>query len=198
MRSKRVLVSAVGVAAAITVWVVAAQQPAAAPSAEETAVRAAAQDFAKAFAAGDAKAFAGLWTENAEYIDEDNPPVRGKAAIEKAYADFFAKRKEVSVDHKTDSVRILGKDAAVEEGTFTVKLRTARRMRADTPHSLFAKMANGWSPCFASGPTKTRTAQTCRTWPGWLVCGRRTAPSTPPAPPTNGPTTKPSSAANMR
>jgi uncharacterized protein (TIGR02246 family) len=84
------------------------------------AVRAASQNLARTFEKGDAKAFAALWTEEGEYMDEDNPPVRGRAALEKAYAEFFAKRAEMKVESKTNAVRFLGKDLALEEGTFTV------------------------------------------------------------------------------
>ncbi len=106
-------------------YIVAQNKPA--PSAEtsarpadEKAIREAAQGLARAFEKGDAKALAAFWTEEGEYIDEGGTPVRGRAALEKAYADFFAKRKELKVETKTDTIRFLGTDTALEEGTFTV------------------------------------------------------------------------------
>jgi uncharacterized protein (TIGR02246 family) len=106
-----------------------AQIPSAAPAAaaapprpaDEKAIRDASQGLARAFAKGDAKAMAAFWTDEGEYLDEGEEPVRGRAALEKAYANFFAKRKQLKVETKTDAVRFLGKDTAVEEGTFTVQ-----------------------------------------------------------------------------
>jgi uncharacterized protein (TIGR02246 family) len=93
--------------------------------ADEKAIREAAQGLARAFEKGDAKAMAAFWTEEGEYVDESGTPVRGRAALEKAYLDFFAKRPELKVESKTDSIRFIGKDAAVEEGTFTVHAKSS-------------------------------------------------------------------------
>src|SRR5262245_36794941 len=75
----------------------AAKDAAAAPArtADEQAIKAASQAFAKAFETGDDKSVAALLTEGAEYIDEDGEPVRGRDALAKAYAELFAKRKEI-------------------------------------------------------------------------------------------------------
>jgi uncharacterized protein (TIGR02246 family) len=123
----------------LTGWIMAQEQPgakaarapASAPAAniaparpaDEQAIKASSQAFAKAFESGDARAVAALFTDEAEYIDEDAEPVRGKAALARAYEDFFAKRKEVRAESKTDAVRFLGTDTAVEEGTFTVNAK---------------------------------------------------------------------------
>src|SRR5262245_5565886 len=87
---------------------------------DEQAIKAASQAFAKAFETGDDKAVAALLTEGAEYIDDEGAPVRGREALANAYADLFAKRKELKAEAKTDAIRFLGTDTAIEEGTFTV------------------------------------------------------------------------------
>jgi uncharacterized protein (TIGR02246 family) len=91
--------------------------------ADEQAVRAAAQSFAKAFESGDSAAVAALFTETGEYHDDDGTVLRGRAALTKAYADFFGKRAELKTESKSDAVRFLGQDTAVEEGTFTVRAK---------------------------------------------------------------------------
>jgi uncharacterized protein (TIGR02246 family) len=96
-------------------------QPASDRKADEAAVRQAAEAFAKVFASGDAKAVAAAWTEAGEYIPDDGAPIRGRAALEKAYADFIAKRPKVATETKVESVRFLAQDTAVAEGTFTVR-----------------------------------------------------------------------------
>jgi uncharacterized protein (TIGR02246 family) len=89
-------------------------------SADEKAIREAAQGLARAFEKGDAKAMAAFWTEEGEYVDESGVPIRGRAALEKAYTEFFANRKELKVEAKTDAIQFVSKDTAIEEGTFTV------------------------------------------------------------------------------
>jgi uncharacterized protein (TIGR02246 family) len=100
-----------------------AEQPAAARPADEQAIRAAAQAFAKAFEKGDAAAVAALFTDAGEFYDDSGKAIRGRAALTKAYADFFAKRAELKTESKTDAIRFLGQDTAIEEGTFTVRAK---------------------------------------------------------------------------
>jgi uncharacterized protein (TIGR02246 family) len=47
------------------------------------------QAYAKAFAAGDAKALAALWKNDGEIVDEEGMRIVGRAAIEEMYAEFF-------------------------------------------------------------------------------------------------------------
>jgi uncharacterized protein (TIGR02246 family) len=129
MSRTTIAVAAVGFLAAAG-WIFAQQAPAPPGSpaqrpADEAAIREASQALARAFEKGDAKAVAAFWTEEGEYVDEGDKAVRGRAALEKAYADFFANRPELKVESKTDSVRFLSKDTAVEEGTFTVRAKDA-------------------------------------------------------------------------
>jgi uncharacterized protein (TIGR02246 family) len=147
MRLVRTVVASALLAGGVLAAVYAAQdkpaQPAAEPTPDEAAVRATAQALVKAFAAGDAKAVAAFWTEQGEYVDADGPPVRGRASLEKAYTDFFAKRQPITIEGKTDSVRFLGKDTAVEEGTFTVRAKDAP---ADTSRysTLYVRQDGKW------------------------------------------------------
>jgi uncharacterized protein (TIGR02246 family) len=123
MRRTSVLVAAAGLLAAAGLII--AQDKAAPPAgparpADEQAIKQASQAFAKAFETGDANAVTALFTEQAEYMDEGGVPVRGRAALAKAYADFFANRQAVKAEAKTDAIRFLGQDTAVEDGTFIV------------------------------------------------------------------------------
>jgi uncharacterized protein (TIGR02246 family) len=92
---------------------------------DEKAIRDASRALARSFEKGDAKEVASFWTSEGEYVDEDSKPVHGREALEKAYTGFFAKRPELKVESKTDSIRFLGTDSAVEEGTFTVRVKDA-------------------------------------------------------------------------
>ncbi len=81
------------------------------------------QSFTAAFEKGDAKALAAHWTENGEYVADDGTTIRGRAAIEKAYAGILAKRKgPAKVQIEVDSIRFPSKDTAIEEGHFKVSV----------------------------------------------------------------------------
>jgi uncharacterized protein (TIGR02246 family) len=83
---------------------------------DEAAVRKATADFIKLVEKGDAKAVAAAWTEEGEYINEDGTTLRGRAAIEAAYAKMFAKKKKAEVKFTIESIRFPSKDTAIEEG----------------------------------------------------------------------------------
>jgi uncharacterized protein (TIGR02246 family) len=84
------------------------------------AVRKSADAFTKAFNAGDAKAVASFWTPDGEYTSPDGETLRGRAAIEKAYTEFFKTSPKAKVDVNIESIRMLGKYTALEEGTLTL------------------------------------------------------------------------------
>ena len=81
------------------------------------AIHASSSAFAKAFNAGNAKAVAALWTADGDYVDEDGNAFRGRDAIEKAYAKFFANNPGVSIRVNIDAIRLINKDTAIEDGT---------------------------------------------------------------------------------
>src|ERR1051325_4683460 len=59
---------------------------------DTNAIRKAGQSFLKAYLSGDAKAVAAHWTENGEYFADDGTVLRGRAEIEKSYAELFTQR----------------------------------------------------------------------------------------------------------
>jgi uncharacterized protein (TIGR02246 family) len=83
---------------------------------DEAAVRKATADFIKVVEKGDAKAVAAAWTKDGEYIGEDGTTIRGRAAIEAAYAKAFARNKNLKIEITVESIRFLSKDTAIEEG----------------------------------------------------------------------------------
>src|SRR5262249_43875251 len=83
---------------------------------DEAAIRKASAGFLKVVEKGDAKAVAESWTEDGEYIGDDGTTIRGRAAIEAAYAKAFAKKKNPKVEITIETIRFLSKDTAIEEG----------------------------------------------------------------------------------
>ncbi|HEY8503396.1 MAG TPA: SgcJ/EcaC family oxidoreductase, partial [Gemmataceae bacterium] len=90
-------------------------------AADRAAIRKGVDSFIKAFESGDAKAVASHWTAQGEYIGEDGTTLRGRDAIEKAYADLFARDKGLRVEVEVLSLRFPSRDSAVEEGLLWVR-----------------------------------------------------------------------------
>ena len=114
-------------------------------TADREAVRAAVKDFIKVFEKGDAKALAALWTEEGEYVADDGATLRGRAAIEDGYAQFFKKNPDVKLDLTIESIRFVSHDSAVVEGS----ARSYKGGKAEEPTSsrisaLYARENGQW------------------------------------------------------
>jgi uncharacterized protein (TIGR02246 family) len=89
-------------------------------AAAEQAIRASAEQFVAAFNRGDAKALAALWTADGDYVDDAGELTTGRAAIEAKYAAYFAAEPDAKIEISVDAVRLVGADAAIEDGTAAV------------------------------------------------------------------------------
>ncbi len=77
--------------------------------------------FTKAFNSGNAAAAAATYTEDALVVDEENARTEGRAAIRDQLAASFAEDPGRTIVIKTEALRFLGADSALEEGTATVQ-----------------------------------------------------------------------------
>jgi uncharacterized protein (TIGR02246 family) len=99
----------------------AVQQPAAEDrQADRDGIKAALTGLAKAFENGDAAAATALMTSGAEIIPDDAPPLRGREAIRKAYADHFAKHPKCKITAEPHELRFTSRDTAIYEGRLTI------------------------------------------------------------------------------
>lgn len=88
------------------------------PSPEIAGLQQAAADFVLAYNAKDAAAIAALFTENGEMADlRAADTTTGRVDIQLRYAEIFAAAETPSVAIEVDSVRFVGKDLAIEDGT---------------------------------------------------------------------------------
>lgn len=89
-------------------------------SAEESpdaaAIRAQSVAFVEAFNKKDSKAVVEFWTPEGEYIDEDGIILKGRKEIEERYQEFFKEKSDAKLRLEIDSIRVLGANAAIEEG----------------------------------------------------------------------------------
>ncbi len=74
------------------------------------------QRYIAAFNQGDAKALAEFWTATGEYVGSDGERFEGRDAIEKQYATFFAANSGAQLHIKTDSIRLVDADTAIQDG----------------------------------------------------------------------------------
>jgi uncharacterized protein (TIGR02246 family) len=77
-------------------------------------------EFTRAFNAGDAKALAPLFTDNARIVTMSDRSIEGREAIESLFATAFQENPGQTIEVKPESLRFLGPEAAIEEGTTTI------------------------------------------------------------------------------
>jgi uncharacterized protein (TIGR02246 family) len=96
--------------------------PAAAPAREddERAIKALLDAFIKAFDAGDADAAAATYTETAIVVEDRGEKVEGRAAIRGLYAGSFADNPGSKIAIRSDLLRFLGAETAIEQGRTTI------------------------------------------------------------------------------
>lgn len=83
---------------------------------DRDAIEQSSRSFATAFNAGNAKAVAEAWTENGEYYEDSGVILRGRDAIEKAYAALFKDRSKGRIEFNIQSIRFPSQNSAIEEG----------------------------------------------------------------------------------
>ncbi|HKD36204.1 MAG TPA: SgcJ/EcaC family oxidoreductase [Pirellulales bacterium] len=88
---------------------------------DEKAIRASADEFVKAFNAGDPKTIGAEWSPDAEYTDELGVAHHGRASIEDYYSKLFKEHKGGTIAVKIESIRFLGPNVAIEKGIATDK-----------------------------------------------------------------------------
>jgi uncharacterized protein (TIGR02246 family) len=85
-------------------------------------LKASAAAFEKAFNAGDAKAIAAQFTENAEAVDDEGNILESRAAIEARFAELFKDAPKARIVVELTSLRQLSPEVAVEDGYSTTTL----------------------------------------------------------------------------
>ena len=80
------------------------------------------REMIQAFDQRDAAAIAAHWTEEGEFIRNDGEPIRGRAEIQKGYAEFFKTLKgKPKLEIQSDAVRFPSADTAVTEVTLRLR-----------------------------------------------------------------------------
>ncbi len=88
-------------------------------TAEESAIRAAAQEYVAAIARGDAAAALGYWTPEGDIIDESGRRTSARKRIEQDAANAAAADESTTpVELPETALRFLGPDTAIEDGVY--------------------------------------------------------------------------------
>ena len=87
---------------------------------DEQALRALVAEFTRAFNAGEVKAVAALFSSDARMVTLTGRDLNGRAAIEQLFASSFEEYPGQTIEVKTENLRLLGADSAIEEGTATI------------------------------------------------------------------------------
>jgi uncharacterized protein (TIGR02246 family) len=91
-----------------------------ADSKEGDAIQKQGEAFIEAFHKGDARGVAAFWAEDGDYTDLAGRQLKGREAIEKAFAEYFEKHKGAKVQIISESLRFITPEVAVEEGVSEV------------------------------------------------------------------------------
>ncbi len=112
-------------------------------SADETAIRSAVDAFTKAYNAGDARAVAAQFGENAEILSADGMRHDGRDEIEHLFAATFAANPGIRIAIAIDSLRVPAPGVVLEEGSVTITPTDAAPMHRRAT-VLYVKRADQW------------------------------------------------------
>jgi uncharacterized protein (TIGR02246 family) len=100
--------------------------------------------FIKAYNAKDAQTLGALFTPDAEIEDEDGEVTRGRDAIVSRFSGIFQESRADRLAVDTDSLRFLGKDIAVEEGTATITTGAGEPPETNRYSVIYARQDGRW------------------------------------------------------
>src|SRR4051812_9528723 len=95
-------------------------QPGRSDSKDKAAVAKNAEAFVEAFQKADAKALAAYWTPDGDFTDQEGKHLKGREAIEKAFAALFAENKGLKLHIHSQSLRFVTPSVAIEDGVTAV------------------------------------------------------------------------------
>ncbi|MGP0064543.1 MAG: YybH family protein [Isosphaeraceae bacterium] len=100
--------------------------------------------FVKTYNSKDPKALGALFTPEAEIEDEDGDITRGQDAIVARFADTFAGSEAGTLAVNTESLRFLGTDLAIEEGTASLTVSAGATPQTNRYSVIYARQGGRW------------------------------------------------------
>jgi uncharacterized protein (TIGR02246 family) len=113
--------------------------------ADKLAVDKLVKETIQAFDKRDAAAIARHWTAEGEFIRNDGEPIRGRAEIEKAYAEYFKTLKgKFKLEIQSDGQRFPSADTAVTEVTLRLKNEEGEVVASSWRNTLLVRESGQW------------------------------------------------------
>ncbi len=100
--------------------------------------------FVKTYNSKDPKALGALFTPEAEIEDEDGDITRGRDAIVARFAESFAGSEAGTLAVNTESLRFLGTDLAIEEGTASLTVSAGATPQTNRYSVIYARQGGRW------------------------------------------------------
>ena len=100
--------------------------------------------FVKTYNSKDAKGLGALFTPEAEIEDEDGDITRGRDAIVARFAETLAGSEAGTLAVKTESLRFLGTDLAIEEGTASLTVSAGAAPETNRYSVIYARQGGRW------------------------------------------------------
>jgi uncharacterized protein (TIGR02246 family) len=111
---------------------------------DEKAIRLAAEAFATAYNAGDAKAVAALFVADGEIVSEESQSTQGRQGIEQAFAGIFKEHPKTHMNLAVGSIRFVGPGTALEDGMATVTDEPAEPAQRSPYTVVYSKQDGRW------------------------------------------------------
>jgi len=109
------------------------------------------KESVRAFNSRDAAAIAANWTADGEYIRNDGEPIRGRAEIQKGYAEFFKTLKgKPTVEVQMDNLRFPSADSAVSEVTLRLKNEQGELIGSSWRNTVLVREDGQWKVALVS------------------------------------------------
>jgi uncharacterized protein (TIGR02246 family) len=108
------------------------------------AIRAVSDAFLDAYRAKDATAIGALFTEKAEIVDDEGEVTQGRPVIIERFAGLFAANEGGKLEVDVESIRLLGPEVAIEEGTATISGDEGDMPETTRYSIIYAKQDGRW------------------------------------------------------
>jgi uncharacterized protein (TIGR02246 family) len=113
--------------------------------ADKQAIDKLAKETIQAFEKRDAAAIASHWTAEGDFIRNDGEAIRGRAEIQKAYADYFKQLTgKPELDIQSDGLRFPSADSAVAEATLRLKNDAGETIASSWRTTLLVREGGQW------------------------------------------------------
>ena len=112
---------------------------------DRLAIEKSTQELIQAFDKRDASAIAAHWIEEGEFIHNDSEPIRGRAEIEKGYAEFFKSLKaRPKLEIQSEGLRFPTADMAVTETTLRLRNEEGEIVASGRQNTVLLRQSAQW------------------------------------------------------